>query len=167
MKMMQMVPMLMITQSESNHITINGPLVKSMIESMRVATQKSANSCAKKAKQMLQELKRNAIAPAKIEEIMIVLGFSRDRAGEGILDADKKKKVTKWLQSIICSAASSTDEEEMNTDSDVSGAESIGPSSKMVAYAFPYDILNANEVRDLLRSHVGSTATTTGRVPGP
>ena len=37
----------------------------------------------------------------------------------------------------------------------------------MVAYAFPYDILNANEVRDLLPSCVGSTATTTGRVPGP
>ena len=44
---------------------------------------------------------------------------------------------------------------------------SDGPSSIIVPYKFPYDILNANEVKALLRSRVQSVAITTGNVPGP
>ena len=48
-----------------------------------------------------------------------------------------------------------------------SSESSDSSSSNIVPYKFPYDILSADEVKALLLSRVGSTAVTTGKVPGP
>ena len=74
----------------------------------------------------------------------------------------------KWIKSITDVSEEAT--EEFNTDSDaVSDLDSSndGPSSNVVPYNFPYDILNATEVKSLLLSRVGSFAINAGRVPGP
>ena len=42
-----------------------------------------------------------------------------------------------------------------------------GASVTVVPYKFPYDILNTNEVKVMILSHIGSVAVTTGNIPGP
>ena len=150
--------------SNSDCFVIDSPLIKFIVKSMRAPSQKTANNCAKSAKQIVQEIQTNAITPATMELIMVTLGFSRDRAGAGMSDEDKKKKVTKWLRSVTSAATVSTDEEDSSSDQDMSDSRSL---PETIAYDFPYDIFSANEVKDLLRTRVGSTAITTGRVPGP
>ena len=150
--------------SKSDCVTIDGPLIKSIVKSMRASSQKTANNCAKTAKQIMQEIQTNAITPATMELIMITLGFSRDRAGAGMPYDNKKKKVTKWLRSVISTATVSTDEEDSSSDQEMPDS---GSSQGTAAYGFPYYMFSANEVKDLLRTRDGSTATITERVPGP
>ena len=71
----------------------------------------------------------------------------------------------KWIKSITDCASNDAEHEDLTTDSDTSVSNSSDSSN--VNYRFPYDILNAQEVKALLLNYVGSLAISTGQVPGP
>ena len=154
--------------SAGDELLIDGTLVTEIVSSMRKATQRTVNKCARDANRIKEAIDNNTLDPSKMNAIMVALGFSRGRAGEELADAAKEKRVKKWIKSITDVSEEAT--EEFNTDSDaVSDLDSSndGPSSNVVPYNFPYDILNATEVKSLLLSRVGSFAINAGRVPGP
>ena len=143
---------------------IDGNLIRNIITSMRLPTQYTVNKCARDARRIAESITNNTLTPAKMEAIMVALGFSRDRAGAGLSDSEKTTKLKKWIKSI-------TDYEvieDPRSESDMSASDSPDePSSATVSYKFPYDLLNANEVKALLQSRVQSAAIITGTVPGP
>jgi len=89
---------------------IDGAFVSSIMNSMRSPTQRTANKCANDARRIKEALTKNKLAPATIEAIIVALGFSRDCAGMELLDGEKKKKLTKWINSITnCALVESKD----------------------------------------------------------
>eukprot|EP00956_Cyclotella_meneghiniana_P031813 scaffold85070_cov113-Cyclotella_meneghiniana.AAC.1 len=82
---------------------------------------------------------------AKLSVVLIALGVSRDRA-ETTSKNEKKKKIMKWIKSILDYTTKEANE----------------------VYRFPYnDILNANEVTNELRNRVGVQAIETSSLRGP
>ena len=94
---------------------------------------------------MEQKVKDRNVDEAKLTIILIALGVSRDRADQ-LNGNDKKKKILKWIKSILNYTSCEMTEK----------------------YQFPYsDILNAKEIENELRDRVGVTAIETSTVPGP
>ena len=154
--------------SDEGEVPINGTLAASLVKSMRLATQRTANKCAREAKRIEEALNRGQLTPSTLETIMVALGFSRERAGGTELsEHDKKRKVKKWTKSIRDCASADLEEEELTTDPDNSDATSTGELSLDAKYKFPFDILSAREVTAVLLSRVGSRVISTGQVPGP
>lgn len=142
-------------------LPIGGALVKTIIASMRQATQRTVNKCARDAERIKMALDNNEVTPSTLEAMLIELGMSRERAaGDKLTDLDKKKVVLKWIKSITAKSA-----EEADSDADSSNDDSS--NADFVPYKFPYDILIAAEVTSLLLKRVGSYAVGARQVPGP
>ena len=137
--------------SISDEAPIDVALVSKMIQSMRAPTQETVNECAKDARRIEMAITKKQIGEARMESFVVTLGFLRSRA-HGFEMRDKVKFVKKWTKSIKDSASSESAELE---------------SDEVVPYAFPYSMLNANEIKALLQKRVGSNRLTMGDVPGP
>ena len=149
--------------SASNEPPIDGNLISTIVKSMRSPTQTIVNRCGRDILRIKNALDNNMLSSASIEAIMVALGFSRNRAGADLEESAKTKLLTKWIRSITSCVSG---EGESDTDSLMSESDGSLPATA-VPYKFPYDILNANEVKALLHSRVGSNAVTACQVPGP
>ena len=107
------------------------------------------NEYAKDARRIEMAITEEQIGKARMESFVVTLGFLCSHA-HGFEMRDKVKFVKKWTKSIKDSASNESAELE---------------SDEVVPYAFPYSMLNANEIKALLQKRVGSNRLTMGDVP--
>lgn len=175
--------------SSGDNLPINAQLVSLMIKLMRRPTQKVVDNCATHASRIFDALGKKqgqgAVPVATMREMLIELGFSRQRALTQIEEKAMKKHLRTWIKSIVAlrsalpASCENEDEDDDASSSSHSSSSSLSSSSihlsppnrsadnnEVIQYNFPYDILSADEVLALLRSRAGNTLRK-GNVPGP
>lgn len=157
---------------------IDDPLVSTVVANMRSPTVRTLwllRADVDRIKTALDD----GLSSTATERILIALGFSCERAA-AFSENDRKKKITKWIKSIKDVMQSTESDIESNTESDFDeSAESIDQSNteashndvededKPIKYNFPYDMLSAVEIKDLLIRRFGANAVQLKDLPGP
>ena len=142
--------------TDSNVEVMNGKAVKEMLALLRDSTDGDViQRCARDARQIHSRLESNQ-ATSTHDAMLLALGVYSTR-----LDKTDPGKKVKMLKSFVTSVTKYAGKVARTA----STTEPV--SSEQVIYEFPYDILSAAEIEDLLRARVGVDKIKTKQVPGP